>query len=75
MHSYLDMRIVICDIVKTMIIDPNIIRLIVIIGIVALLFLAFTYLVEFLRPIIIAVILIVIAYFLYRFFITGTLSI
>jgi len=55
-------------------IDPNIIRIAVIIGIAALLFLAFTYLIDFLRPLIIAVILIVIAYFAYRFFITGGIS-
>jgi hypothetical protein len=55
-------------------IDPNIIRIAAIIGVVGLLFLAFTYLIEFLRPIIITVILIVIAYFVYRFFITGAIS-
>lgn len=57
-----------------MIIDPNIVRVVAIVGIVVLLILAFTYLVDFLRPIIIAVILIIIAYFLYRFFVTGTVS-
>ncbi len=57
-----------------MIIDPNLIRIVAIIGIVGLLFLAFTYLIDFLRPIIIAVIFIIIAYFIYRFFVTGSLS-
>jgi len=57
-----------------MAIDPNIVRIIAIVGVAGLLLLAFTYLIDFLRPIIIAVILIAIAYFIYRFFITGTVS-
>jgi hypothetical protein len=57
-----------------MTIDPNIIRIAAIIGIIGLLLLAFTYLIDFLRPIIIAIILIIIAYFIYRFFITGAIN-
>jgi len=53
-------------------IPPNLIRTAVTVGIIGLIILAITYLFEFLRPIIIAVVLIVIAWFLYRYFIVGT---
>ncbi|HVZ12522.1 MAG TPA: hypothetical protein VG965_05840 [Patescibacteria group bacterium] len=58
-----------------MIIDPNLLRVIVIIVIISLLFMAFTYLVDFIRPILIAVVLIAIAYILYHFLVTGALGI
>ncbi len=57
-----------------MIIDPNLVRIVLMITIVGILFLAFTYLIDFLRPLIIAAILLVIAYLIYRFMITGSIS-
>ncbi len=55
-------------------IDPNILRIGAIIIVGGLIFLAFTHLISFLRPLIIAAILLAIAYFVYRYFLTGTLS-
>lgn len=57
-----------------MVIDPNLVRIVFLIIVVGLIFTAFTYLVDFIRPILIAVVLLVIAYFVYRVFVTGTLS-
>ncbi|MEK7605074.1 MAG: hypothetical protein AAB478_00975 [Patescibacteria group bacterium] len=56
-------------------IDPNLLRILVFVVVGGLIFLAFTYLISFLRPLIIAAILIIIAYLIFRFFITGTISI
>lgn len=56
-------------------IDPNLIRILVFIVVGGLLFLAFTYLISFLRPLIIAIILIIIAYIIYRFLVTGSIGI
>lgn len=56
-------------------IDPNLLRIIIIIVVGGLLFLAFTYLVEFFLPLITAIALIIIAYIIYRFSITGSLGI
>ncbi|MBI2315084.1 hypothetical protein HYU93_03455 [Candidatus Daviesbacteria bacterium] len=55
-------------------IDPNIVRIALMIVVLGLLFLAFTYLIDFLRPILIAVVLIIIAYLIYRYLLTGTIS-
>ena len=57
-----------------MIIDQNLIRIVLLAIVAFLLFSAFTYLIKFLKPLIIAAVLIVIAYFIYRFSTTGTLS-
>ncbi|NTU73320.1 hypothetical protein HGB07_04085 [Candidatus Roizmanbacteria bacterium] len=54
--------------------DPTIIRYIMMFTVVGLVLLAFTYLVKFVKPLIIAAILITIAYFLYRYTVTGTFS-
>ncbi|HVZ58289.1 MAG TPA: hypothetical protein VG935_00845 [Patescibacteria group bacterium] len=50
------------------------IRIVLLIVVAGLVILAFTYLLEFFVPLIIAAILLVIAYFIYRFVTTGTLS-
>jgi hypothetical protein len=71
-HNLLDNFFCNCDIINVMIIPPNIIRIVVTVGIIALIILAITYLFEFLRPIIIGLVLLVIAWFLYRYFIVGT---
>lgn len=57
-----------------MIIDPNLVRIVLVIVVIGLVFLAFTYLVDFLYPLIVAAVLLIIAYFIYRFTITGTIS-
>lgn len=56
-------------------IDPNFLRIGTLIIIVGILFLAFTYLIDFLRPLLIAVVLIVLAYFIYKFMVTGAIGI
>jgi hypothetical protein len=57
-----------------MIIPPNILKIAVTVGIIGLLILAFSYMFEFLRPVLAAIFLIVVAYLLYRYFIVGTLT-
>lgn len=57
-----------------MIIDPNVVRIVLVILVIGILILAFTYLVEFFYPLIIAALLVVVAYFIYRFLVTGTFS-
>lgn len=56
-------------------IDPNLLRIITLIVIVGILFLAFTYLVDFLYPLLVGVVLIVLAYLIYRFMQTGAIGI
>lgn len=55
-------------------IDPGLVRIGLVIVIIALVFLAFTHLVEFLKPILIAVALLVLAYILYQYLNTGVIG-
>lgn len=54
--------------------DPNIIRIVFIVVVVGLVILAVTYLAEFLWPLIVGIVLLIIAYIIYRIGVTGSLS-
>lgn len=56
-------------------IDPNLLRIVTVIVIIGILFLAFTYLIDFLQPLIIAAILVALAYLIYIFMMTGAIGI
>jgi hypothetical protein len=54
--------------------SPEVIRVLFLVVVVGLMVLAITYLAEFLWPLIVGIVLLVIAYFVYRFLVTGTIS-